>query len=547
MTVNLYDGSAGLFDVLGKVFHSMGTAITAIGTTVDAEVLDIVTQHENVADNLVLNAIIARANSAQNSLKTAGEASLQTLQALAREYLIEVVDQDVGGLQNRNFVAAITEIRDQMETASESMDASAVTASIASSPSGTDKGKLVVTQTRGDGLVQEFALAETITLKDSTGGGDFVASSGATETPLSIDWPGKSGATASVTPSLPSSGPSKLGNFDTLDTNDELPKDWIPVVGTVGTSMLMTTPEQQTLTVSGTPTGGYYRISWVDADSNTQTTAPIAWNASGSAVRTALRKLTGLEKVTVSSSGTSPDFTHTVTFVGQGGNVSQFTITNSLTGGTSPTVTPATTVAGTAQVYDGTYALHLAQPGSELTELCYRLSGLKPETCYAVNAFLTAGAAIASGVIQFSLRDGVGGSVINSASESVNCSDLTTSWQGLAQDLNTEPVFRTPATVPDLVYLTIRFSVAPPASSDVYIDQVAILEMTELYPGGPLAAIFSGRKPFVVDDKFTVTVTNDRAGLLHEWIARTFDLPGNGILLPVDSGGTETIPDTVVS
>ena len=74
-----------------------------------------------------------------------------------------------------------------------------------------------------------------------------------------------------------------------------------------------------------------------------------------------------------------------------------------------------------------------------------------------------------------------------------------------------------------------------------------MVAMTELYNGGPLAAMFAGNDAYRVGDKYNITVTNDRAGLLHEWMARTFDLATNQIVLPVDSGGSETIPDSVVS
>jgi len=551
VTINLYDGTEGLFDILGRVFFAMDTIDTAVSATVAAESQDILTQFKQLtADDLVLNAIIAKVQTAQKNFEGAGVTAMSALRTLAREYLIEVVDQDVGGLAQRNYVDAIKEVRRQMLISVDLFDASAVTVPIATSPSGTDKGKLVVTDLRGDGLEQNHALAETITLTETGGTGvSMTASSGKKLDVLDVAWPGKSGTTATLTAATPASGPVKQGHFNTLNADSNLPKDWIPVVGTPGTTITMTTPEQQTLTVTGTPTGGSYTLSWVDADSNTQTTAPIAYNAAASVVQAALRLLTGLDAVTVTATGTSPDVVHTVVFIGRGGNVSQFTVTNSLTGGTTPAVTPATSVAGTAQVYDGTYAVQFDQPGSQLTEISYRLTGLKASTAYALNAFLSSNVTPASGVLQFALLDGLGGSVINddqavANSQTVNCTSLSTSWQAFAQDLVTQPVFRTPATVPDIVYLTVRFSTATPVNEDVYIDQVTLVEMTPFYAGGPLGALFAGRKPFVLDDKFTIAVANDRAGLLHEWLARTFDLAIHGILMPV---GTATIPDSVVA
>ena len=551
MTINLQDGTEGLFDILGRVYHAMATIDTAVSTTVAAESQDILTQFKQMtADDLVLNAIVSKAQTAQSNFESAGVTAMSALRTLAREYLIEVTDQDVGGLASRTYVDAIKEVRRQMLLSSDLFDDSAVTVPIATSPSGTDKGVLVVTDLRGDGLEQSHALAETITLTETAGMGvSMQASSGKKKELLAVDWPGKSGTTATLTAATPASGRVTQGSFDTLNADSNLPKDWIPVVGTPGTTIKMTTPEQQTLTVSGTPTGGSYTITWADADSNSQTTAPIAYNAAATVVQAALRLLIGLESVTVTATGTSPDFTHTVVFIGRGGNVSQFTITNSLTGGTTPAVTPATSVAGTAQVYAGTYAVQFDQPGSELTEICYRLTGLKASTAYALNAFVISNGVPTAGVLQFALLDGLGGSVINDDQAAANsftvaCTSLTTGWQAVAQDLVTQPVFRTPATVPDIVYLTVRFSTASAAGEDVYLDQVTLVEMTPFYTGGPLGALFAGRKPFVLDDKFTIAVANDRAGLLHEWLARTFDLATHNILMPV---GTATVPDSVVA
>lgn len=95
--------------------------------------------------------------------------------------------------------------------------------------------------------------------------------------------------------------------------------------------------EVQTLAVTGTPTGGTYTLSY----GGTLTTASINFNDSAATVQTRLRTLTGLSAVTVTSVGDNPDFTFTVTFVGVGTAAIQLTATNSLTGGSTPTITQA--------------------------------------------------------------------------------------------------------------------------------------------------------------------------------------------------------------
>jgi len=115
-----------------------------------------------------------------------------------------------------------------------------------------------------------------------------------------------------------------------------------------------TTPvtEIQTVAITGSPTGGTYTLTWQG-----NTTAALAYNANSAAVQAALRLLPGLELVTVAESGTTPNYTHTVTMRGAGGPLTagspaQMTSTNSLTGGSSPTITHGTTTPGAVDTWN---------------------------------------------------------------------------------------------------------------------------------------------------------------------------------------------------
>lgn len=101
--------------------------------------------------------------------------------------------------------------------------------------------------------------------------------------------------------------------------------------------------EVQTVTISGTPTGGTFTLSFQGA-----TTATIAYNAASSAVQSALQALStiGSGNATVSGSAGGP---YTVTFVsGLGGqDVALLTANASaLTGGSSPSVGVVETTPG---------------------------------------------------------------------------------------------------------------------------------------------------------------------------------------------------------
>lgn len=103
------------------------------------------------------------------------------------------------------------------------------------------------------------------------------------------------------------------------------------------------TDEVQTVTITGSPTGGTFTLTF-DGD----TTDTIAYNAASSTVQTKLRALdsVGGANVNVTGSAGGP---YTVTFVNELGaqNVAALTKdATGLTGGTSPNVTIATTTAG---------------------------------------------------------------------------------------------------------------------------------------------------------------------------------------------------------
>lgn len=122
-------------------------------------------------------------------------------------------------------------------------------------------------------------------------------------------------------------------------------------ITTVATSV----SETQVLTTTGSPTGGTFTVTFDDGITST-TTAAIAYNASAADVQAALRLIPGLSKVTVVRTGTT-NLVWTVTMTGApsaagASSPPQFTVTPSLTGGTTPTITPTTSAAGTGDRWD---------------------------------------------------------------------------------------------------------------------------------------------------------------------------------------------------
>jgi len=556
MTVKLYDNSThdGLFDILGKPFKAQGILNTARGTTLPAAVADALTIFKNLASPTVgQQQAIAGLPAAVPAYQASGAGLATALQQYAQNFLIETVNADTP-LSAKTLSAALTELIRQMVAGSQSVDASTVAMSVTAGSSNTGNGVLLTSIKRGDGLVNEYAIAETLTAtvtSDSSAqsAGISVTGQSAASTLLGQDWPLGSGASTSIQSVDASANLLTNSDFEDETTLANAPDGWILTTATVGTTLKMTDPEVQTVAISGTPTAGYYYLNFTDKNSKVQTTGQIAYNATASAVQSALRLLDNLGSVTVTATGTAPNYTHTVTFVGYGGDLTQMTSTSRLDTGS---ITHATTSAGTAQVYAGGKALQFASNGSELTTIYQRVSNLKAETPYAVSLWAIADAAIAAGVVKLELVDGIGGSIINDSQGvanalTFNASDLTTSWQNLKALVSGECVFRLPLVVPPLVYFRLRLSTAVTNTKSIFFDHLAMTEMTRIYSGGPHVAAFTGATAFKKADTWSVAVTNDRAGLLGEYCNRNFSLAASNLLIPSNSAGSETIPDSVAS
>lgn len=104
--------------------------------------------------------------------------------------------------------------------------------------------------------------------------------------------------------------------------------------------------EVQLLTVDGTPTGGTFVLGYPSLNGGFDVTDAIAYNAAASAVEDALEEVLGTGNVTVTGSAGGP---WTVTYASEmaARDVPLPTlVTNSLTGGSTPTVTPSVSTAG---------------------------------------------------------------------------------------------------------------------------------------------------------------------------------------------------------
>ena len=126
-----------------------------------------------------------------------------------------------------------------------------------------------------------------------------------------------------------------------------------PDTGKIGPFQAAGTNEVQTITITGTPTGGTFTLTFQG-----ETTAAIAYNATAAAVKTALVAASSdltADDVTVTG-GPGPGTPYVVTFIGsQEGGQDQPAITasGSFTGGTTPAIAVTQTTTGAAGATDG--------------------------------------------------------------------------------------------------------------------------------------------------------------------------------------------------
>ena len=137
-------------------------------------------------------------------------------------------------------------------------------------------------------------------------------------------------------------------------------KAYIPIIaGPLGaeqashelTTSTTTIASVQVVTITGTPTGGTYTLSY-----DSKVTAAIAYNANQATVQAALRLIPGLENVTVVTTGTTPNFVHTITLTGAAATLaasvpSTLVVADSTTGGTHA-IAVTTTTTGTADTWN---------------------------------------------------------------------------------------------------------------------------------------------------------------------------------------------------
>ena len=502
MAIDYTNGSGtGLFDILGKYFHALDTLNTARGTTVPAEVLDAVNQFKLKTNApLAMEQAVAGLPTAESAWRSGGSRLSSALRLSAQGFLRAVVRDDAGD-QRMNLTQSLEYLIKEMAS-----DDVYVTPPVVSSTdydtsdaNGTIvKGDLILDNPRGVQL--DNAYAEDVTLTVTTGGLNptvELQGESAARNLLAEDWPGGSGFTRTLASLGVDGNLVSNGDFEAFTVADT-PDDWLVVDGTPSTNFRSSIIAEHTVTISGTPTSGVYFLKYTHPIRNkVYATAPLSYNATAADVQTALRALPGLDEVTVTSTGTSPDFVHTIVFTGVAGQ--QTALTSSETFDTG-SIAHAITVAGDDGAIDGKGLVLLAS----MAEFVQPVT-LSSDQIYAVgfSLYRSGGAGVREVFIR--LRDAVGGTVL--VDDAGNSQSVSSVGSGDIDEIITGQ-FRVAAGQKMPVYLCLEAE----ADTQLIVDNLILAPATQLYNGGPYFAMFTGRTELDVDTELTGAIANDYAG-----------------------------------
>lgn len=555
MSLSFHPTLSPLFLKLGKIIHAAKTLDTARGTTVPTEIEDIFDQY--ATGSIELQAIPDLLEQATSGWKGGGDSLMlqlaQTFQNTIIRYVKEDEQQPTDSLED-----AIAELIRQLEATNTYVEYIAPTATVADVGTPHGNGEIAVSAINRFGQRMALAYDEVITIECTdarTKAAETFRFRGEPSAPkFAHNWPAGSGVDLTLTAIGPTDRRNLLtnGSFETADDDDAtLPDGWLKGDGTASALVTLPVAEVQTLTTTGTPTGGSYFISWTNySGGKVQYTDPIPYNAGQSTVQAALRTLVGLEAVTVVTTGSAPNYTHTITFNGIATPAQLVVNDDALTGGSSPAVTPATSTAGNSAEY-GARAVAMTSSGSESGAFLHqRLTTLQPETVYAftIGVQLVDNVTITQGTLGIRLVDGINGTTLTDEAGTAN--EITAAYSAMTQAGRLfAPVtgfFRTPKEMPPIVYLELAVDSAFNNTNTLYLDGARLVPADELYDGGPLVAVFAGEpiigtsgngdRNFVPGDKFTLTVANAYTAEFQQWFNRFCDMESLEEQLPAASG-----------
>ena len=221
---------------------------------------------------------------------------------------------------------------------------------------------------------------------------------------------------------------------------------------------------------------------------------------------------------------------------------------------TLQTGTWGTDIQRSTDKYQGTYAVEFIA-GTAVNTALYQEFGVdttitpSPLNSYIVNVFLKKpSGTITAGVLTIELVDG-SSVVVNDQqgvanSTTINLTTLTTSY--VAHNI----AFRIPE-VPPTSGMRLRFRLSTALTgANFVVDSACFGKVTAAYPGGFGLCVFSGSTPFVKNDGWNITTTNNRAGASYgatfqTLFDRIFGMRTLNMLLPTSA--TPSYPNSLIT
>lgn len=351
------------------------------------------------------------------------------------------------------------------------------------------------------------------------------------------DWP--AGSETSLTRAAATIGQSVVrnGDFETLDQSRAA--EWLVRTGSWDTTISLTQPEVQQITITGAPTGGYWYLTWTDPLGRGWCTPTLPHNATASQVQAAVRTIPLLRAAVVS--GANP---LSVVFENTPGNLSEMAAVSQLTGGTNPAVAVATTTNGDPLSYRGRSLKLTGSAGNEQTCLWQPIA-LEADAVYAV-AVRARRTASASGTLRIELRRGIDGAVVANPMGGLNrIETAVTTIAANGHSAITGSFRLSAADAANPLALTIHLSTPLPSGESIALDEMFIGKAARLYDGGPYLTVVAGWKP-LVGDQWTIEVADSQVGAWERCFDRWLRLRERAdVALP--TSGSTLIADSMIT
>lgn len=207
----------------------------------------------------------------------------------------------------------------------------------------------------------------------------------------------------------------------------------------------------------------------------------------------------------------------------------------------------------TTTVYDGSSSLEfVGDAGSTLSSIAQTFdsasgttSELAPNTVYHFSCLGRKSASLAAGVLEISLVDSSNAYITddqgnNLATTIAHGSLSSSAWTQFSG------TFTTPKVLPTSYKLRVRASTALTDGESAFLDHLSLAAATEAYTGGPWVSVHSGATNSLLEDLYTLSISNNFAGDFQKEFDRLFNMKSLGLQLPSNSGGSETVADTLI-